>query len=125
VKLDTRRLQQLLFRIPQQTDRAVGKIAEDAVRTMALHMDEPKTGLVRDSHQASAPGEAPAVDTGYLKNSLRAKRVQQGTWLVYAGAEYAPHLEFGTIDMAPRPYFVRSIEEASRGLLRELEAIFK
>jgi hypothetical protein len=56
-------------------------------------------------HIASAPGQAPAVDTGMLLASLQAQRSSGGSAIVYAGAEYAVHLEFGTVGMAPRPFF--------------------
>lgn len=88
------------------------------------------TGRIYGRHQASAPGEPPAPDTGRLRASIstnwtgspmsrgivlgRAK-VEDGvgrpgskrgmfTVVVGTNVEYANHLEMGTIKMAPRPF---------------------
>lgn len=71
-------------------------------------------------HIASAPGEPPAVDTGFLRNSLRPGRVTMerrpaGPFLVgeiRVGAEYGYYLEKGTKRMAPRPWVNRMFEKA-------------
>lgn len=58
-----------------------------------------KTGRVylrgrrRRRHQASAPGESPATDTGALAGSYRAKRVKAGAWRVGSSKKYAAPLE--------------------------------
>jgi HK97 gp10 family phage protein len=65
----------------------------------------PKTGAVYGKHQASAPGEAPASDTGNLARSIKVKfDLKQGWAVVKATAPYAFWLEFGTTRMAPRPF---------------------
>lgn len=69
----------------------------------------PKTGTVYTRrgivHQASAPGEAPATDTGALVNSIdifpNPSLLQV---VVNVSAAYAAALEYGTVKMAPRPY---------------------
>lgn len=72
----------------------------------------PKTGRIyRVSrtgklHQASAPGQAPAIDTGNLVNSLQHERVGEEDARTFTNTEYAAHLEFGTAKMAPRPFMV-------------------
>ena len=124
ISVNTARLDRLLAGLPVRTDTVIGKVAHDAVAKMAEHMDEPKSGLVYGAHQASAPGEAPAVDTGALKSSLYAKRIRNAVWEVGAGMEYAPHLEFGTTRMAARPYFVRSLLEVGKTILKEIKVIF-
>lgn len=56
-------------------------------------------------HRASAPGEAPASDTGKLASSIRVTVDRSaGTAKVIARTPYAAHLEFGTTKMAPRPF---------------------
>lgn len=57
-------------------------------------------------HQASAPGQPPAVDTGTLRASIawtydKAQKVA----IIGTPVEYAPYLEFGTNNIAPRPSF--------------------
>lgn len=80
------------------------------------NLSKPGTGIVYKhgsvEHQASAPGEAPAVDTGLLRASYdiavdeAAKHVDVGTNVVYA-----PMLEYGTSRMAARPHFRPAIEQ--------------
>lgn len=55
-------------------------------------------------HQASAPGEPPASDTGHLVTNSGIERVQTGLYKVWFGAEYAEALEFGTPTIAERPF---------------------
>lgn len=54
-------------------------------------------------HRASAPGEAPAIDTGYLANSYQMQMTTPMTGIVYTNAEYAAALEFGGARLAARP----------------------
>lgn len=95
--------------------RALGKLAMYGEGEMKRSMKGAKTGRTYGNHQASAPGEAPAVDIGSLKNSIQAKPVGDGSreWEINVGAEYAAHLEFGTPFIAPRP-FARPAAEAIR-----------
>jgi HK97 gp10 family phage protein len=68
--------------------------------------------------RTSAPGEAPANQTGKLANSINSY-VNRISALVFEGftiagrgmAKYAPHLEFGTKKMAARPFMFPSAEE--------------
>lgn len=66
------------------------------------------------THQASAPGQAPASDTGRLVNSINSYYEKaKKTAIVIAGrgtALYAILLEFGTRFMAPRPFMTPSLE---------------
>lgn len=55
-------------------------------------------------HVASAAGDAPAVDTGRLRQSITALKVDDGHWRVGTNVVYAPYLEFGTRRMAARPF---------------------
>ena len=49
------------------------------VETFAkLSMGENKTGPMYDTHRASAPGEAPAIDTGALVNSILSELADEG-----------------------------------------------
>ena len=64
----------------------------------------------RRKHRASAPGEAPATDTGRLANSIQAD-IQGKQATVFTNLEYAPWLEFGTQEMEPRPFMVPAMEK--------------
>jgi hypothetical protein len=71
-------------------------------------MRKPKSGRTYGRHRASAPGEAPAVDTSNLINSFGAEQIEGGNAVAYNTAETAPHLEYGAHtnghNMAARPF---------------------
>lgn len=67
-----------------------------------------KTGK---THQASAPGEAPATDTGNLKGSIGMETPSATRVIVFVGANTAMGLEYGTRRMLARPFVRPSIEK--------------
>lgn len=69
-------------------------------------------------HQASAPGEPPATDTGTLAGSIHVVPGDRQAEVV-ASASYAAYLEFGTSKMAPRPY-MRPAVDKHQGELTEV-----
>lgn len=74
-------------------------------------------------YTASAPGEPPAVRTGRLRNSIKYVIVGGGlrlTGWVGTGLDYAPHLECGTRNMAPRPFLMPTYEKERLKLKRIL-----
>jgi HK97 gp10 family phage protein len=94
----------------------------------------PKTGRVYTrrgvEHQASAPGEAPASDTGTLVQSITVEvNAEKLSVTVNAGAAHAPALEFGTDKIEPRPYMRVSLAEKRAELeatiAREIEVEFR
>jgi HK97 gp10 family phage protein len=85
-------------------------------------INPPKTGRIYPSkyrkgafHQASAPGEFPAADSGRLHQSLTTVPTENGPdrYVVQTGANtpYATHLELGSARMAPRPFMGPSFDE--------------
>lgn len=70
-----------------------------------------RKGVESRQHQASAPGEAPATETGALDNSGYTKRLGTADYEVGFTTEYAAPLEFGTPRIEPRPYLRPSVEE--------------
>lgn len=76
------------------------------------------------THQQSAAGEAPASDTGYLANSISHEVIVDNkgtsksyTAIVSASAEYAIHLEFGTVNMGARPFLHPALKENSKKII--------
>lgn len=126
ITVDVAKLDRMIGSLPISMDSVMGKIANDAVARMVDHMSERKGGrfYAGTGHQASYPGEAPAIDTGNLANSLYVRRIKLGEWEVGATAEYAPHLEFGTTRMEARPFFVRSIKEVGKKVISKVKAVF-
>ncbi len=61
-------------------------------------------------HVASAPGEAPAIDTGALAGSVQAGEAGPLAWEVAVGAEYGAILEFGSEHIEPRPFLGPAVE---------------
>jgi HK97 gp10 family phage protein len=97
----------------------------EAVRNTAIAKvnNPPKTGREYRrrgvTHQASAPGEAPATDTGRLVGAARTEydRANLSGRVIFATA-YAAALEFGTQRMAARPFLRNSLAE-NRAAIRE------
>lgn len=66
----------------------------------------------RRTHRASAAGEPPAADTGYLHNNIIFEIDADGFGAsVESRAEYSEALEFGTSKMQARPFLQPAIEE--------------
>src|SRR5690625_5787648 len=63
------------------------------------------------THTASAPGDAPNIDTGRLINSLNVTRSGSTSAEVLANVEYAAYLELGTRNMAARPFMTPAVEQ--------------
>lgn len=76
---------------------------------LRLIQQTPKTGRLYQRrgvvHQASAPGEPPASDTGNLVRNITVE-IEPATMsaTVLSNAAYSDMLELGTTKMAPRPY---------------------
>lgn len=97
---------------------AIGIVDSHAV---VLITSPPKSGRIYRrrgvSHQASAPGEAPASDTGQLVNSRRIEidaAALRGR-LIFASRK-AIYLERGTRNMAARPFARRALLEKKRAI---------
>ena len=77
----------------------------------------PKTGRVylrgTVSHRASAAGEAPATDTGTLGSSISYRKIRSLTAEIESRLPYATHLEFGTVNMDPRPAWQPAADAAT------------
>lgn len=75
----------------------------------SLMRETPRTGREyrrgKVTHVASSPGNAPAIDTGRLRQGLRSEYDQgdlSGTAI--ASTKYSAALEFGTESIEPRPF---------------------
>jgi phage gpG-like protein len=74
-------------------------------------------------HRASAPGEAPATDTGALVSSTYLSRIDADTQAIGSRLDYAFFLEFGTLRMEPRPSWIPAAERAAPRLEKRLRRI--
>jgi hypothetical protein len=128
VRVDSK-FPQLNAEAERLASRAVKHTAERIHRVTAEMMGEPKTGRVYPHgptglHQASSPGEAPAIETHQLVNSLKTEYLQPQQGYVYTETEYSVYLEFGTSRMAKRPFFGPAAQIAWPDFAAEMAEIY-
>lgn len=127
-----------LDRIDRATDRVRRAVAEEIAKGLYASAKkvegEAKKSILSGSksghvytrrtvtHQASAPGQAPASDTGRLVNSITGTYERsEASGTIKAGGgivKYARMLEFGTARMAARPFLFPAFER-SKNWIRE------
>ena len=86
----------------------------------------PKTGREyprgRDKiHRASAPGQAPATDTGTLVSSIYNEDRGRNAKAIGSRLPYAFYLEFGTFKMDARPSWVPAVERTIPKMLKRVQ----
>ncbi len=128
VRLDDRRLAALPRELVKLGDQICNKAAKRIeTRAKVKIQSVPKTGRIyrrgKIEHQASAPGEPPATDMGNLVNSIASDRVKPLLHEVTVGAEYGAYLEYGTVRMAPRPFFKPSFDEERDDFQRDVNRL--
>ena len=99
--------------------------ATEAVRSEAIDLilNSPKSGKTYGQHLASAPGEPPASDTGYLVSQITTSyNERELTGTVKSGATYGPMLEFGTQTIEPRPYMRPALDNKSKEIQQFIAA---
>lgn len=104
--------------------RAAERVKQRVVTSI---LTGPKTGRVYTrrgvQHQASAPGEAPASDTGNLAQRIHTDYDREAlTAKIVSSADYAPHLELGTEKMEPRPHLRTALAAESQGIQDDVNA---
>lgn len=109
------RIPQIQASLRPSLSAVVRKTAFDVEAEVKKEMRAPKSGRVyrrgSRSHQASAPGQAPAVDYGQLINSIQVDNVTELKSTVGTNVEYAMPLEYGSRRIAPRPVWRPVIEK--------------
>lgn len=109
--------------------QVVRKTAHDVEADVKNEMRAPKSGRLyrrgTGSHQASAPGQAPAVDMGGLINSIQVKTVTDLTSTVGTNLGYAAPLEFGSRKVAPRPVWRPVIEKHRAPFIAALTLVLR
>jgi HK97 gp10 family phage protein len=74
------------------------------------------------THQASAPGEAPAIDYGILSGSIQQGMTGETSGAVYTNMLYAVYLEFGTRHLAARPFMVPAADAIRPAFIEHLRS---
>ena len=109
---------------------ALGKAATEMETEIKKSITEgQKSGVVyprgNKTHTASAPGQAPANDSGKLAGSVRYKKISDKEHEVKINAEYALALEVGTKNMEARPFIMPAVLKAKKKLYQALKALRK
>lgn len=101
-------------------DGVIGGVVMDTAADLEAdiklrHQQGPHTGKLYKRggvvHQASAPGESPAPDTGTLMGSIYHEPDGPLAAVVGSRLIYALYLEHGTTKMRPRPMWVPAAEQ--------------
>ena len=105
---------QKLYKLDEATKKrihhALFEIGQEGVQHIRDLMSEKKSGKIYNikglDHQASAPGEAPAILSRKLFRSIdyRVRGYQQVEWFSDLNELYPFYLERGTTKMDPRPF---------------------
>ena len=125
-RYDNRRFQGFLSRL-QRLDAVVEEQARKVEGRAKLSvLDLAKTGRLYKRpndgfHRASAPGEAPADDTGKLVSSIVTQRKSVLTWQVRVRAAYGLFLELGTRKIAPRPFLKPALDQQTRAFMSAIQ----
>lgn len=101
----------------------------ESVKTRMVEriLQPPKSGRIYNrntvSHQASAPGESPATDTGRLAGSVTTTYdIPNITGYINVSTAYAAALEYGTARVAARPYARVSLAERAEEIRADIAA---
>lgn len=95
------------------------EMQQRVVAATALTHREMVAKVSKPGPPASLPGEPPHVDTGRLRQSLQPSVVREGNTIrgsVSTNVEYAPHLEYGTSKMEPRPFMRSTLAEQAEAV---------
>lgn len=112
--------------ISRQLGLIVNAAAIEAVNDVKRAIQgPPKTGREyargRDKiHRASAPGQAPATDTGTLVSSIYNEDRGEYSKAIGSRLDYAYYLEFGTFRIAPRPAWIPAVERTIPKMLKRV-----
>lgn len=95
--LDDRGLRELAARGPELIDDVLGKVALQTAN--------------RAQQNIRTVG---AIDTGFMVNTTRARKVRELRWTVGTAADYGVYIEYGTQFVSPRPWLGPAMREARR-----------
>lgn len=107
-------------------DKAVKATALEVITDVKKRIQRgPKTGRTYTrgniTHTASAPGQAPATDTGVLASSVYFTQSAKYEATIGSRLAYAAYLEFGTTRIKPRPSWTPAVEAATPKLQKRIE----
>ncbi len=109
----------------ERMEKAVNEVRNEVLVTLSGNRSGRiyKIPGTQKTYTASAPGEPPAQRTGELRQSISTEIEGEGKNIigrVGSPKKYAPMLEFGTRNMAPRPWLRPTFEKKQK----DVEEIF-
>lgn len=113
--------------ISKQLELIINAAAIEAVSDVRRAIQgPPKTGIEYQRgkgkiHRASAPGQAPATDTGILVSSIYNEDRGRYTRAIGSRLDYAYYLEFGTLKISARPSWVPAVERTIPKMLKRVQ----
>lgn len=118
----------LLYDWTINISKVTEQVAYDVIDEMQRLFEEPKSGNIYwyngSNYQASAPGEPPAIRSGFLYDSFRVVKVNQYAWGIRSMAPYAELLEFGGVYIYPRPYIRPAAENTAKDFKNSVIQVF-
>jgi HK97 gp10 family phage protein len=114
--------------IARRLDYMASTVVTKTVFDLEAHaknlVSQPGRGRIYGSHQASAPGDPPATDLGDLVGSIRGEMTDDHHGFVEVTSDHATPLEFGTVNMAPRPFMTPAIEQVRPSFEAAIRRVF-
>lgn len=121
-------------RIQKKADNA----RKVALFTIAAAIHETAIELINDNgdgtpvkkgvgtHHISKPGDPPNTDTGRLVQSIRFEFTDGArTALIGTNLKYGAYLEFGTLNIAPRPWLSKAFELETKNAVELFSDAYK
>jgi hypothetical protein len=125
-------LQKTLAEYSEQKQKDVALAVAEGV--LAIHAEARKSiqriaskGNERpDGSYASKPGFPPNTDTGRLVQSIDFDiDMENAEGRIYSNLEYAPHMEFGTENIAPRPFMAPAYAKHRESIIKNIKKALK
>ncbi len=102
-------------RMRRLVDKSPGA-AEDFLETLALGT----AGAAQQNIRTIG-----AIDTGFMVNTTRARRISRFLWSIGTAAFYGVFIEFGTRSTSPRPWLMPAMKQAKQRMGRALGAMLR
>lgn len=122
-------IKQLMTLIDTEAKAIIREEPTNIQNDLRQAMNQAKSGRIYTrrgiQHQASAPGEAPAIDTANYVNSIQTKHESQYRSAVQSDAPQALALELGRPDkgLLPRPAWVPAAHEATKRIVERFKKL--
>lgn len=115
------RFPEIIRKLPVVARQVVEETVYDIEARIKTDMAQPKSGRMYGDHQASAPGESPAIDLSALVNSIQTD-VDGTEGAVFTNEETAEIMEYGApmANIAPRPFMAPAAEAARPEFMRKM-----